>query len=108
MKLDEIPELMDIRQLAELLGMNENALRHAAANGTIPADKIGNRWIFAKETLFKNSLAAKRSTSEIRRELDILKECPVQAFYDALSERGKERMDIYMDYLRYLEDREDL
>lgn len=104
MKLDEIPELMDIRQLAELLGMNENSLRHAAANGTIPADKIGNRWIFAKETLFKNSLAAKRSTSEIRRELDILKECPVQAFYDALSKEGKERMDIYMDYLRYLED----
>lgn len=37
---------MDIRQAAAYLGISSDALYKYAAEGTIPAFKLGNRWRF--------------------------------------------------------------
>jgi excisionase family DNA binding protein len=42
---------MDIRQAAFYLGIATDTLYHYAANGLIPAFKLGNRWRFKRSLL---------------------------------------------------------
>ena len=47
----EIREVMDIRQAAEYLGISADSLYRYAAEGLIPAFKLGNRWRFKRSRL---------------------------------------------------------
>lgn len=48
----EVPrEVMDIRQAAEYLGISTDTLYRYAAEGLVPAFKLGNRWRFKKSLL---------------------------------------------------------
>jgi excisionase family DNA binding protein len=46
-----VREVMDIRQAAEYLGVSGDTLYRYAAEGFIPAFKLGNRWRFRKNLL---------------------------------------------------------
>jgi excisionase family DNA binding protein len=41
-------EVMDIRQAAEYLGVSTDTMYRYAAEGTVPAFKLGNRWRFKR------------------------------------------------------------
>lgn len=43
-----VPEIMDIRQCAEYLGVSAETLYRYASNGVIAGFKLGNRWRFSK------------------------------------------------------------
>lgn len=47
------PEVMDIAQCARYLGISHDTLYNYAAQGTIPAFKLGNRWRFHKPLVDK-------------------------------------------------------
>ncbi len=44
-------EVMDIRQAAEYLAVSTDSLYRYAAEGTVPAFRLGNRWRFKKSRL---------------------------------------------------------
>ena len=44
-------DVMDIRQASEYLGISADSLYNYAAEGRIPAFKLGNRWRFKKDLL---------------------------------------------------------
>lgn len=44
-------EVMDIRQAAEFLGISTDSLYKYAAESTIPAFRLGNRWKFQRSRL---------------------------------------------------------
>jgi excisionase family DNA binding protein len=44
-------EVMDIRQASDYLGISGDTLYRYAAEGTIPAFKLGNRWRFKRSLL---------------------------------------------------------
>ena len=46
-----VREVMDIREAAEYLGVSTDTLYKYAAEGFIPAFKLGNRWRFKKSML---------------------------------------------------------
>jgi excisionase family DNA binding protein len=46
-----VREVMDIRQTADYLGISEDTLYKYAAEGFIPAFKLGNRWRFKKSLI---------------------------------------------------------
>ena len=46
-----IREVMDIREAAEYLGISSDTLYKYAAEGFIPAFKLGNRWRFKKSRI---------------------------------------------------------
>lgn len=53
-KLVEIPrEVMDINQAAEYLGISADTLYRYAAEGLIPAFRLGNRWRFKRSLVDK-------------------------------------------------------
>lgn len=107
MRLDDIPDIMGLDDLADILGLNANALRRSAANGTIPADKVGGKWVVFKEALFPEALKAKKTHYDLDYQIIMMQRCPVQTFYDGLSNEGKAKMDEYMKFLELLEGRED-
>lgn len=47
----EIREVMDIRQASDYLGISPDTLYKYAAEGFIPAFKLGNRWRFKRSRL---------------------------------------------------------
>jgi excisionase family DNA binding protein len=47
----EIPEVMDIREASEYLGVSREALYRFIHAQRIPAFKLGNRWRFKKTVL---------------------------------------------------------
>jgi excisionase family DNA binding protein len=46
-----VREVMDIREAAEYLGVSTDTLYKYAAEGFIPAFKLGNRWRFKKSLI---------------------------------------------------------
>ena len=46
-----VREVMDLRQAADYLGISSDTLYRYAAERTIPAFKLGNRWRFRKVKL---------------------------------------------------------
>jgi len=44
-------EVMDIRQAAEFLGISTDSLYKYAAEATVPAFRLGNRWKFQRSRL---------------------------------------------------------
>lgn len=44
-------EVMDIRQAAEYLGISPDTLYKYAAEGFVPAFKLGNRWRFMRSRI---------------------------------------------------------
>lgn len=44
-------ELMDVREAAAFLGINEEVLRRWAREGRIPAGKLGREWRFSRRLL---------------------------------------------------------
>lgn len=44
-------ELMDVREAATFLGINEEVLRRWAREGRIPAGKLGREWRFSRRLL---------------------------------------------------------
>ena len=47
----EIREVMDIRQASDYLGISPDTLYKYAAEGFVPAFKLGNRWRFKRSRL---------------------------------------------------------
>ena len=47
----ELREVMDIRQAADYLGISADTLYKYAAEGFVPAFKLGNRWRFKRSRL---------------------------------------------------------
>lgn len=103
MRLDDIPDVMGLDDLADILGLNVNALRRSVSNGTIPADKVGGKWFVFKEALFPEALKAKKLQYDLDYQIVTMQRCPVQTFYDGLSNEGKVKMDEYMKFLEFLE-----
>lgn len=50
-------EVMDIRQAAEYLGISNDTLYGYAAEGFLPAFRLGNRWRFKRSSLDERMLA---------------------------------------------------
>lgn len=48
-----LPDVMDIGQCAQYLGVSRDTLYLYAAAGTVPAFKLGNRWRFSKASIEK-------------------------------------------------------
>ena len=46
-----LPEVMNVREAADYLGVAEDTLYKYASGGILPAFKMGNRWRFRKEAL---------------------------------------------------------
>lgn len=46
-----IREVMDLRQTAEYLGISPDTLYKYAAEGFVPAFKLGNRWRFKRSLI---------------------------------------------------------
>lgn len=51
-KIDS-PEVMDIQQVADYLQISKDVMYRYAADGTIPAFKLGNLWRFKKSSIDK-------------------------------------------------------
>lgn len=49
--LADLPELMTPEQLAAATGKHPNAIRRQCADGTIPAQKIGNQWRIGRDNV---------------------------------------------------------
>jgi excisionase family DNA binding protein len=43
-----MPDIMNVHQAAEYLGVSSDTLYRYATAGTVPAFKLGNRWRFSK------------------------------------------------------------
>ncbi|HVP63327.1 MAG TPA: helix-turn-helix domain-containing protein [candidate division Zixibacteria bacterium] len=61
----ESPEVMNIRQAAEYLGVSADTLYKYVAEEKIPAFKLGNRWKF-KKTILDAWMERQSSTAEDR------------------------------------------
>ena len=48
---DEVREVMDIRMASDYLGISPDTLYKYAAEGFVPAFKLGNRWRFKRSRL---------------------------------------------------------
>jgi excisionase family DNA binding protein len=51
MQMSDSPEVMNIRQASEYLGVSADTLYKYLSEGRIPAFKLGNRWKFKKALL---------------------------------------------------------
>ncbi len=63
--MPETPEVMNVRQASQYLGVSPDTLYKYVAEEKIPAFKLGNRWKFKKTTLDrwmeKESLTGRRN-----------------------------------------------
>ena len=63
----ESPEVMNIRQASEYLGVSPDTLYKYVSEERIPAFKLGNRWKF-KKTILDSWMERKSSVSEGREK----------------------------------------
>lgn len=61
---DELPELLSVRQLADLTGMHEVTLRKGLREGRIPGDKIDGMWFAFRDLIFPKSKEVFESARE--------------------------------------------
>ena len=82
-------KVLDVREAAEYLRINDQTLRRLARDGEIPAFKVGRSWRFKRETL--DAWAAGQSAPTLResakRILVVDDEDVVREFLSALLER---------------------
>jgi excisionase family DNA binding protein len=50
-KAEHTREVLNARGAASLLGVHEKTVRNWAADGLLPARKVGKRWFFARDVL---------------------------------------------------------
>ncbi len=69
--MDELREVMNIRQASEYLGISADTLYKYASEGQIPAFKLGNRWRFKKSRLdqWMDEQSAQSAPASARAEL---------------------------------------
>ena len=48
-----VPVLFDVNFAVRLLGISEQSIRRFAANGIIPAKKVGKDWRFEKDAIYQ-------------------------------------------------------
>lgn len=65
--MTESPEVMNIRQASEYLGVSPDTLYKYVSEERIPAFKLGNRWKF-KKTLLDSWMERKSSMGEGREK----------------------------------------
>jgi excisionase family DNA binding protein len=63
----ESPEVMNIRQASEYLGVSPDALYKYVSEERIPAFKLGNRWKF-KKTILDSWMERKSSVGDGREK----------------------------------------
>jgi excisionase family DNA binding protein len=61
--MSDLPEVMNIRQASEYLGVSPDTLYKYVSEDKIPAFKLGNRWKF-KKTLLDRWMESKSSGGE--------------------------------------------
>jgi excisionase family DNA binding protein len=61
----EAPEVMNIRQASEYLGISPDTLYKYVSEGSIPAFKLGNRWRF-KKTILDQWMERQSTVVEVR------------------------------------------
>ncbi|MGC2211249.1 MAG: helix-turn-helix domain-containing protein [Candidatus Korobacteraceae bacterium] len=62
--MSDSPEVMNIRQASEYLGVSPDTLYKYLSENKIPAFKLGNRWKF-KKTLLDRWMESKSSGGEV-------------------------------------------
>lgn len=65
--MSESPEVMNIRQASEYLGVSPDTLYKYVSEERIPAFKLGNRWKF-KKTILDSWMERKSSVGEGREK----------------------------------------
>ncbi len=65
--MGESPEVMNIRQASEYLGVSPDTLYKYVSEERIPAFKLGNRWKF-KKTILDSWMERKSSVGEGREK----------------------------------------
>lgn len=53
MRESDLPLLLTVRQLADLTGMNEEAIRRLCQSGQVEARKIGHKWFIYRDRIFE-------------------------------------------------------
>lgn len=48
----DLPVGLSIAEVAQIINGNKENVRRMCANGTIPAVKVGNKWVIARDLLF--------------------------------------------------------
>lgn len=48
----DLPEVLSPNQLAEIIGSNPTAVRRQCQSGTIPAAKVGSKWVISRDLVF--------------------------------------------------------
>ena len=57
-RFDDLPLFMSPAELAEYTGKHVGSIRRDIENGTLPADKIGGKWVICRDLAFPNTLKA--------------------------------------------------
>lgn len=65
---DSVPLFLSVKQLAELTGEHVVSVRRGIAEGRIPADKVGGRWLICRDTVFPNARRAAAAEAEAARD----------------------------------------
>lgn len=53
LKIEELPDLIKTRDIAQVLGKDKVTVRRLCANGGLPAVKIGREWYVLKKKLLE-------------------------------------------------------
>lgn len=49
----DLPEVLSVEMMAQLAGDHPGSVRRKCANGTIPAVKVGRKWLIARDLVFR-------------------------------------------------------
>lgn len=54
----KVPMFLTVREFAGLIGEHAGSVRRGIAEGRIPADKVGGRWLIYRGAVFPNAVRA--------------------------------------------------
>lgn len=57
-KFEDLPMFLTPEQVAECTGIHVKSIRRCLNSGTVPGDKVGNKWVIYKHILFGNTWKA--------------------------------------------------
>lgn len=69
--IEELPQLITPKQLAELTGVHVNTIRRGIGEGRIPADRVGGRWLIPVDDVLPRA----RDTARRRAERERARAC---------------------------------
>ena len=58
--ISDLPAILRVPHLAELLGLTPNGVRALIARGELPATKLGKQWIVRREAFLSRLLAGEK------------------------------------------------